>query len=377
MKNGKNGVSSFFRVLCRLGHRRKNELTPFFRRAFTLLELLVVIAIIAVLIGLLIPAVQQVREAANRAKCANNLKQLGLALHHYHLTQECFPPGMISSGPDVRDAEATGFTLLLPYLEQDNTYRLYHFDVPWFQVENFEVVGIPVKSFFCPSNRDLGYLDLQRTAQEWQAELPVRVAACDYAFCRGANGAVHYDWTRIPSPVRGVFNIRPPSDGRSGVRLSDIVDGTSMTFAMGEAAGGNAYFLVRDLSEPEKPAIESLSGQTIPIEQAWGAAGVSDASHPWYGSVFAVTAQYGLASDPRDEPPNRRPTTPTIWSGDPRGDNRSGKDLISGFRSLHRSGCNFLFCDGSVHLVSQTIQPSIYRALSTYAGGEVVSAGDF
>jgi prepilin-type N-terminal cleavage/methylation domain-containing protein/prepilin-type processing-associated H-X9-DG protein len=355
--------------------RTKNELTPF--SGFTLLELLVVMAIITVLIGLLIPAVQQVREVANRARCANNLKQLGLALHHYHLTQECFPPGMVSSGPDVRDAEASGFTFLLPYLEQDNTYRLYHFDVPWFQPENFDAVGVPVKSYFCPSNRDQGFLTLQQIAQEWQTELPARAASCDYAFCRGANGAVHYDWTRIPSPVRGVFNIRPPSDGRSGVRLSDIADGTSLTFAMGEAAGGNSSFLVRDLSSPSQPAVDTFSGQTVPIEQAWGATGVTDATHPWYGSVFGVTAQYGLAPDPRDEPMNRRPTTPTIWGNDPRGDNQSGKDLISGFRSLHRGGCNFLFCDGSVRFLSQTVEPAVYRALSTYAGGEVVSAGDF
>jgi prepilin-type N-terminal cleavage/methylation domain-containing protein/prepilin-type processing-associated H-X9-DG protein len=330
------------------------------RQAFTLLELLVVIAIIAVLIGLLIPAVQQVREAANRAKCANTLKQLGLALHHYHLAQGCFPPGMISSTFDVRDAEASGFTYLLPYLEQDNTQRLYHFDEPWYQPDNFTAVGTPVKLFFCPSNRDQGYIDLQPIAQEWAQELPPRAAACDYAFCRGANGAVHYDWTKIPSGTRGVF----------------IADGTSLTFAMGEATGGNSYFLVRDLNDPGQPALESLSGQTIAVEQSWGAPGVTDVSHPWYGSVFAVTAQYGLASDPRDEPMNRRPTTPTVWGNDHRGDNRSGKDLISGFRSLHRGGCNFLFCDGSVRFVPQTIQAAIYRALSTYAGGEVVSAED-
>jgi prepilin-type N-terminal cleavage/methylation domain-containing protein/prepilin-type processing-associated H-X9-DG protein len=347
------------------------------RRAFTLLELLVVIAIIAVLIGLLIPAVQRIREAASRARCANNLKQLGLALHHYHLSYECFAPGMVSSGSNVSNAEATGFTYILPYLEQDNTHRLYHFDEPWFHADNFEVVGIPVKLFFCPSNRDQGFLDFQQIAQEWQTTLPARAAGCDYAFCRGANGAVHRDWTRIPGSVRGVFNIRPPSEGRSGVRLSDIGDGTSWTFAMGEAAGGNSYYLVRDLNDPNKAALAVLSGQPVAVEQAWGAAGVGDSSHPWYGSVFAVTAQYGLASDPRDEPMNRRLTTPTVFGNDPRGDNSSGKDLISGFRSLHGGGCNFLFCDGSVRFISQTIRSEIFRALSTYAGGEVVSAEEF
>jgi prepilin-type processing-associated H-X9-DG protein/prepilin-type N-terminal cleavage/methylation domain-containing protein len=345
------------------------------RSAFTLLELLVVIGILAVLVGLLLPAVQQVREAASRLRCLNNLKQLGLALHHYHHASGCFPPGMISTGTNISDAQATGFTLLLPYLEEDNLYRTYHFDDPWWAPSNTQAVGTPIRLLFCPSNRDTGLIDLRPIAAQWSTRLPPAAAACDYAFCRGANGALHRDWTRIPLQVRGVFNIRPDPAG-TGVRLLDVRDGTSNTFALGEAAGGSPQFLAADLNDPSQPAIDVLTGQPVPLEQAWCAAGAGDPSHAIYGSVFAVTAQYGMAPDPRDEPMNRRPATPTVYSGDPRGDNAAGRDRISGFRSRHPGGCNFLFCDGSARFIAQGIDPATYRALSTYAGGEVISSLD-
>jgi prepilin-type N-terminal cleavage/methylation domain-containing protein/prepilin-type processing-associated H-X9-DG protein len=344
------------------------------RHAFTLVELLVVIAIIGALMGLLLPAVQKVRASAYRIQCLNNLRQLGLALHQFHGDNQRFPPGMICPSDNVSDAEATGFTLLLPYIEQDNVFRLYDFDRPWCDPVNYTAVGLPVKLFFCPANRITGFIDLRPIAAEWNFALPPFAASCDYAFCKGANASLFHDGMRGPPELRGVFGVA--TSQMDGIRMAQITDGLSNTLAMGDAAGGTSFYLVRNLTDPNSPSISLATGQPAEIEQSWSAASVTDPGHPWYGSVFAVTAQYGFGPDPRDEPMNRRPATPTINGGDPFGDNRNGRDWVSGFRSLHRGGCNFLFCDGSATFLTDSIRPDVYRALSTCSGGEVI-AGDY
>jgi prepilin-type N-terminal cleavage/methylation domain-containing protein len=357
------------------------------RAGFTLMELLVVIGIIAVLIGLLLPAVQKVRETANRLSCQNNLKQMGLALHLHQDSLGYMPAGMLSEG-DIPDSYHTGFTYLLPYLEQQNLQNLYHFDQAWYDAANYTAVGQQVKIFFCPSNRDRGTIDLTPYILQWGCGMPPYVGACDYVLCKGANAGFAGDPTLIPPAARGLFNITLADytvvDNGAGiqfgstpqfrVRITDITDGTSSTFAIGEGAGGNPRYLVEDLKNPGQPVIEPIVNSPAVMDQAWSVASIGDWNHPWTAGIFGVTAQFGLPPNPQDEPLNKRPGTPSIIGADYSGCNLRGRDRVSGFRSMHHGGAHFLYADGGVHWVNQSISPDAYRAQSTYAGGEVVSA---
>jgi len=354
------------------------------RAGFTLLELLVVIGIIAILIGLLIPAVQRTRESAYRAACSNNLKQLTLALLNFENANGYIPPGMLTE-TDIQDSYHTAFAYMLPYLEQTSVFNLINFSKQWYDTSNYTAMEQQARVFFCPSNRSQGVMDLTPFIAQWNSPMPPYVGASDYLLCKGANAGLYNDPTLIPTQARGLFNITGASfivessgqvdflpTPQFQIRMTDITDGASNTIAFGEGVGGNTLYLVEDVKNPGQPAQSPFGNGPAIMDQSWGAASLGDPSHPWTAGIFGVTAQFGLPPNTKDQPMNRQPGMATIVGSDASGYNLSGRDQVSGFRSLHPGGCQFAFVDGSVHFLQQSITPDLYRAYSTYAGGESV-----
>lgn len=197
------------------------------RRALTLVELLVVVAVIGVLIALLLPAIQKVREAANRAACLNHLKQLGLALHAYHDANGSFPPGVTADTSDLRDGKHSGLVFVLPYLEQQPLYQRYDFSAAWRAPANLPVAQTRVALFLCPAGPN-----------QLTEDGGVPGAMTHYAFSKGNYAYLSRDASIRPGA--GLFDVN------TARRLTDVRDGTSQTFAMGEAVGGTGI-LAKDV----------------------------------------------------------------------------------------------------------------------------------
>jgi prepilin-type N-terminal cleavage/methylation domain-containing protein/prepilin-type processing-associated H-X9-DG protein len=302
------------------------------RSGFTLIELLVVIAIIAVLIGLLLPAVQKVRETAARSQCQNNLKQIGLALHSYHDAKRGFPPGYLStmdySSGSLQTSPGWGWAAyLLPHLEQESLYRQLDFKRP---VEVAPAIQTLVQVYLCPA--DLGPTAPFAVPNAFGD--PIALAApCSYAACCGGD-----ETDTAEDTGQGIFY------RNSHTRLSDIRDGASQTILVGDRATSNALGI-------------------------------------WAGAINDAVVLRGTLN--RNPGTSTGPASSLVLAHSHL--NNAFNDTDGGlddFSSNHGAGSNLLFADGSVHFVrsvpsdnpdgTYSADSLIFQALGTRASGDLV-----
>ncbi len=324
------------------------------RRGFTLIELLVVIAIIGVLIALLLPAVQAAREAARRAQCTNNLKQLGIALHNYHDQQGSFPVGGLATGGCCNNPNLTTWALsILPQMENGPLFNAYNFDLANEQQENFTVIQAQLATHICPS--DPYSKGLERPASGRGSG--IMYAKSSYRAISGSTHGRHGDAFFDNSNVGGRIR-RPASDPRGvdaawrGVlhvvghttdlqpeTMASILDGTSNTGMVSEYATKTirrrgtfwAYTYTSYNQSSTMPYPNTMLPDYVLCEQA------RTSGHMHNEAVHACKR---------------------------------------GFGSFHPGGLNVLMADGAVRFVKQTVNPMTWWALGTIEGGEIIGGNE-
>jgi len=337
--------------------------------AFTLVELLVVIAIIGILVAMLLPAVQAAREAARRLQCANNLKQIGLALHNYHSTWQTFPPGYSTSENNWVDIGGTMYkvhhgsmlVLILPYIEQSSMFSMIDFT----NIQGAETSTYPdgtflyetvLENYLCPSDGDIrrnqgrspvwftggaGVKDtedrgLANYAPSFGAQLQITTPACGYPGNQFGHGSALMAMTDNPSEVSGVF-----AHGTVWMRVSDIHDGTSNTIAVGEIRPWCSYY--------------QMIGW-------WRESGMRAGTSPPINYDTCPTNSCWKDADGQPD------------AGCECNHHRSWQ-VATGFKSEHPGGAHLMMADSSVHFLGENIDYVTYQRLGDRLDGEPV--GDY
>ena len=329
------------------------------RHAFTLIELLVVIAIIAVLIGLLLPAVQKVRGAAARIKCANNVKQIGLALHGYHDANNALPPNGIftwNGAAMVQTSPWSASSRILPFIEQENLFHNIALNTPYSK-QPF-VTSNRVGTFICPreiNDRGSG-TDATYGNKNWTLNYAVNLGT----------------WAVLTNKPRGMMTGDGAFSPNRGYRLTDLTDGTSNTLGMAE---------VKSYTPRLSGAVNSATYSSWPPPSSPGDVGAyptapfdpSKVTHAeWVDGKVHETGFTTAFAPNTVVPVSSGGTTYDVDFVSATEANAGDTYAAVTARSYHDGGVNVLLMDGSVRFVGNGIALATWRALGTRAGGEVV-----
>ena len=339
------------------------------RRAFTLIELLVVIAIIAILIGLLLPAVQKVREAAARTQCLNNLKQLGLAMHNYEGAIGHLPPAFANTTPSAWTGVPPYFfswsalAMLNPYLEQTNIYNMMDLTQPIYMpsppysispANQFAVQQV-VKLFLCPSDK------MQPVANPGDYGVPT-IGPTNYAVCVGTGTTSGRPPFGSPLNADGMFI------AGQGFRITDIADGSSNTAMMSESLLGDGPENAGGAMPAVPQAVQRVYAYTgfgTPLSDA-ACAGASSWNVSNRRGFMWASGEMRCGSYNHYYPPN-----PNIYDCVTNDLMTITSMAFRAARSLHTGGVNVLFGDGSTKFINQSVSLTTWRALATRSFGDI------